>query len=91
MDTIQLLLIIILTITTILMIVVGVQLIVTLKEIRKSLLQTKKDHKLDNKQTQKDNTHKKNHLSIHAVMGRINSLSPKLNEKNKKFFIKAKH
>jgi hypothetical protein len=90
MDSIQFLLIAILMITTILMIVVGIQLISTLNEIRKSLKKTNdfKPDKISKHQADiKRHSNKRNYSGIHSVIDKIRVLSP-ATQKRKKFFVK---
>jgi len=92
MDNIQLLLIAILIITTILMIVVGMQLILTLSEIRKTFktnglrLEKVNKHEINAKKI----PDKKKYSGIHSIIDKIRILSPESHIKRKKFFVKDK-
>jgi hypothetical protein len=83
-------LIAVLMITTILMIVVGIQLVSTLNEIRKSLKTTNnlKPDKTNKHQTDiRKHSDKRNYSGIHSVIDKIRVLSP-ATQKRKKFFVK---
>ena len=95
MESSQLLLIIAITITTILIVVVGLQLIFFLKELRKAIskngdimTQLEKKHVVAEKH--KGSVHHKGSPTLHAILDRIRILSPHDNSKNKRFFIKEK-
>ncbi len=93
MDSIQLLLIAILIITTILMIVVGMQLILTLSEIRKTFKKTNslKPEKVNKHETNiKKPLNKRKYSGIHSVIDKIRILLPIPHTKRKKFFVKDK-
>lgn len=97
MDTTQLLLTIILTITTVLSVVIGLQLIFVLREIRLTVkkigtfveeleeIESKKDFNPEKKQLIK-----KKHLALHTIIDKIRILSPNLSLKTKKFFVKER-
>ena len=91
MDSIQLLLVAILIITTILMIVVGMQLILTLGEIRKTFKKTynSKPEKINKHQTNiKKAFNKKKYSGMHSIIDKIRILSPISRINRKKFFYK---
>ena len=90
MDSIQLLLIAILIITTILMIVVGIQLISTLSEIRKTVkINSMKPEKINRHEVNiKKNSDKKRYSGMHSIIDKMRILSPVLHSKRKKFFVK---
>lgn len=91
MDSIQLLLIAVLIITTILMIVVGMQLILTLNEIRKTFKKTNnfKPEKINKHEIKiKKSFDKRKYSGIHSVIDKIRILSPGSHIKRKKFFVK---
>lgn len=97
MDTTQFLLTIILTITTVLSVIIGLQLVFVLREIRLTVkkigtfvedlenIELKKDVSPEKKQL-----FKKKHLALHSIIDKIRILSPNLSVKTKKFFIKEK-
>lgn len=93
MDSIQLLLIAILIITTILMIVVGMQLILTLSEIRKTFKKTNsfRPEKVNKHEVNiKKSFDKRKHSGIHSVIDKIRILLPVSRTRRKKFFVKDK-
>jgi len=93
MDSIQLLLIAVLIITTILMIVVGMQLIITLNEIRKTFKKTNdlKPEKANKHETNiKKSFNKRKYSGIHSIIDKIRILSPVSHSKRKKIFVKDK-
>ncbi|MBI5127432.1 hypothetical protein HZA76_03165 [Candidatus Roizmanbacteria bacterium] len=95
MDTTQFLLTIILTATTVLMVVVGLQLIFVLREVRKTVkkigvfvdeieqIESKKETSDHKKQTVN-----KKRLALHSILDKIKFLSPTLSSKSKRFFVK---
>ena len=97
MDTTQFLLTITLTITTVLLVITGLQLVFVLREVR---LTVKKIGSfvddLDNVESKKETTPekkqliKKKHLALHSIIDKIRILSPNLSLKTKKFFVKEK-
>jgi hypothetical protein len=97
MDTTQFLLTLTLTITTVLLVIIGLQLVFVLREIR---LTVKKIgnfvNELENidirKDVSPDKKHiiKKKHLALHSILDKIRILSPNLSLKTKKFFVKEK-
>ncbi|GAB4219210.1 MAG: hypothetical protein Fur009_4220 [Candidatus Microgenomates bacterium] len=94
MVTEQLLLIIIITTSTFLMIVVGIQLIFILKEIRlmiKKISYSIDDVKLSENETHKkeiNHKHLKKYSTINTILNKISLFSPKLAQKSKKLFVK---
>jgi len=92
MDTTQFFLSIILTITTILLIIIGVQLIFILKELKKTIKKTGKfviDSEIVTASDKKDHHQKKQfvekkHSSFYSLLQKIKILSPP-NPKTKKF------
>lgn len=79
------------------MIVVGLQLIFVLKELRKTIKKigdfTDELNEMDSKKEishQKKQLINKKHSSLHSILDKINILSPHLTSKTKKFFIKEK-
>lgn len=95
MDQTEIITLIILTITTVLMIFIGVQLISLIKELRKTI--KKISHSLDDENFEKNNKkihHKKNNhkklLVINSILDKIKVLSPNLQNKSKKIFLKEK-
>jgi len=79
------------TVTTILVVVTGLQLIITLKEIRQAIKKIGSDALVQNKKTHKPDRPKnsqKKPTSLIGIIGRIRTLLPAPTEKNKKFFIK---
>ncbi|MBW7959998.1 hypothetical protein H3C65_00685 [Patescibacteria group bacterium] len=97
MDTTQFLLTVVLTATTVLMVVVGIQLISVLKELRRTIKKIgifvdefdKRGEKNNPPEQQKLASHKKK-AALHSILDKINILSPTLSSKTKKFFIKEK-
>jgi len=94
MDITQVLLIIALSITTILVVAVGLQLISTLKDFRRALKKTsnfigdlEKREKKPAGKTEKTASLKKN-ISVHSIIDKIRILAPQNESKRKKFFIK---
>lgn len=97
MDTTQFLLTAVLTITTVLLIIIGLQLVFVLKEIRLTIkkigvfvddlenIESKKEVSPEKKQLIK-----KKHLALHSILDKIRILSPNLSLKTKKFFVKEK-
>lgn len=94
MESSQLLLIIAITITTILIVVVGLQLIFFLRELRRAIGKNGEviSH-LDKKHAASQKHEVSRHRSsptLHGILDRIRILSPHDNSKNKRFFIKEK-
>ncbi|MFH0979663.1 MAG: hypothetical protein V1803_01815 [Candidatus Roizmanbacteria bacterium] len=97
MDTTQFLLTAVLTITTVLLIIIGLQLVFVLKEIRLTIkkigvfvddlenIESKKEVTPEKKQLIK-----KKHLALHSILDKIRILSPNLSLKTKKFFVKER-
>lgn len=97
MDTTQFLLTAVLTITTVLLIIIGIQLVFVLKEIRLTIkkigvfvddlenIESKKEVSPEKKQLIK-----KKHLALHSILDKIRILSPNLSLKTKKFFVKER-
>ena len=97
MDTPQFLLTAVLTITTVLFVIIGLQLVFVLKEIRSTVkkigifvqdledVETKKEVSPEKKQLIK-----KKHLALHSIIDKMRILSPSLSLKTKKFFVKEK-
>ena len=90
MDSIQLLLIAVLIITTILMIVVGMQLIITLNEIRKTFNGLKPEKANKHETNIKKSFNKRKYSGIHSIIDKIRILSPVSHSKRKKIFVKDK-
>jgi len=96
MDTNQLLIIIIITITTILMTIVGIQLIFLLKELRKTIKKIGDDFDILKEEVKEKNDHQekklnnKKYLTIHSLLNKISFFSPKSPAKTKKLFVKDK-
>ncbi|KKQ24332.1 MAG: hypothetical protein US40_C0005G0006 [Candidatus Roizmanbacteria bacterium GW2011_GWC2_37_13] len=97
MDTTQFLLTAVLTITTVLLIIIGLQLVFVLKEIRSTIkkigvfvedlenVDFKKEVPAEKKQLIR-----KKHLALHSILDKIRILSPNLSLRTKKFFVKEK-
>lgn len=97
MDTTQFLLTAVLTITTVLLIIIGLQLVFVLREIRLTIkkigvfvddlenIESKREVSPEKKQLIK-----KKHLALHSILDKIRILSPNLSLKTKKFFVKEK-
>ncbi len=97
MDTTQLLLTIVLTVTTVLMVVIGLQLIFVLREIRKTIKKigvfVDEIEEVESKKevpNQKKQQLQKKHLALHSILDKIKFLSPSLSMKSKKFFVKER-
>ncbi|MCL4364328.1 hypothetical protein M1328_03755 [Patescibacteria group bacterium] len=97
MDTTQLLLTVVLSVTTVLMIVVGLQLTFVLKELRKTIrkigvfvdeIEEVESNKEASSQKKQQVHHKK--MALHSILDKIRVLSPNLSLKTKRFFIKDK-
>jgi hypothetical protein len=92
MESSQLLLTIAITITTILVVLTGLQLMFVLKELRRALKESKHSIWRPDKHEEKETRHVKDHskkmVSIHSVLDKIRILAPSHSSKNKKFFIK---
>ncbi len=93
MESSQLLLTIAITITTILVVLTGLQLMFVLKELRRALKDSKKAiWKFEEKSEDKTvkHAHHKKPATMHAVLDKIRILVPSDDTKNKRFFIKEK-
>lgn len=97
MDTTQFLLTVILTVTTLLMVIIGIQLIFVLKELRKTIKKISifvddiEEAELKNDlPDHKKQTIRKKGAVLHSLMDRIKFLSPNISLKTKKFFVKEK-
>lgn len=94
MESSQLLLTIAITITTILVVITGLQLMFVLKELRKALKESKhaiwKIDKHEEKQLKHGKEHHRKSITIHSVLDKIRILSPSQTSGSKKFFIKEK-
>lgn len=91
METSQLLLTIAITVTTILVVLTGLQLLFALKELRKALKESKQSiWKLEAKEEKevKHKGHTKKQATMHSVLDKIRILVPTSTSKNKRFFIK---
>lgn len=95
MDSSQFLLTISITVTTVLVLVIGVQLIFVLRDLRKTLKKTdifiddleKKEASGENAKSKEKSSTKK-HVALHSILDKIRTLSPSSSSKAKKFFIK---
>lgn len=88
---------IILTTTTVLSVIIGLQLVFVLREIRLTVkkigafvedleeIETRKEFSPEKKQLIK-----KKNLALHTIIDKIRILSPNLSLKTKKFFVKEK-
>ncbi len=86
MDTGQLLLTISIIITTIFIVIVGIQLVFLIKDIRKSLNHPAEEHK------KKSLPHRivKKPVSLLPILDKVRFLSPNKESSRKKFFVKDK-
>ncbi|PIQ72941.1 hypothetical protein COY13_02365 [Candidatus Roizmanbacteria bacterium CG_4_10_14_0_2_um_filter_36_35] len=97
MDTTLFLLTAVITITTVLLVIIGLQLVFVLREIRLTVkkigvfvedlenIESKKEIPAEKKQLIR-----KKHLALHSILDKIRILSPSLSLKTKKFFVKEK-
>lgn len=97
MDATQFLLTVVLTATTILTVIIGLQLIFVLKELRRTIKKIGVFvDEIEHSEVKKDiGEHKKQlinkkHLALHSILDKIKILSPSLSLKTKRFFIKEK-
>lgn len=93
MDSGQLLLTIAITITTILVVLTGIQMLFALKELRRAIKKSgnmiwRLDKHQEKEPAKKD--HGKKQATIHSVLDKIRILVPSSEAKNKRFFIKEK-
>ena len=93
MDAPQFLLIVAITVTTILVVVTGLQLIFVLRELRSAI--KKNGHLLANlekkeikEEKAKEKKYQKKLSTLHSILGKIRILAPSNSSKNKRFFIK---
>lgn len=95
MDAPQFLLIVAITVTTILVVVTGLQLIFVLKELRTAIqknghLLTNLDKKEVKEEKAKEKKYQKKLSTLHSILGKIKLLAPSHSSKNKRFFIKER-
>lgn len=91
MDSSQLLLTVAITITTILVVLTGLQLLFAVKELRQAIKATgNMIWKLDRPQEKevRHKSHPKKQATLHAVLDKIRFLAPNQGNRSKKFFIK---
>lgn len=93
MDAPQFLLIVAVTVTTILVVVTGLQLIFVLRELRMAIkknghLLTNLEKKEVKEEKDKEKKYQKKLSTLHSILGKIKLLAPSSTHKNKKFFIK---
>ncbi|OGK53411.1 hypothetical protein A2970_02540 [Candidatus Roizmanbacteria bacterium RIFCSPLOWO2_01_FULL_44_13] len=93
MDAPQFLLIVAITVTTILVVVTGLQLIFVLRELRSAI--KKNGHllvNLEKKEIKEEKTKEKKYQkklsTLHSILGKIKLLVPSHSNKGKRFFIK---
>lgn len=95
MDAPQFLLIVAITITTILVVITGLQLIFVLRELRTAIkknghLLIHLEKKEDKVEKTKEKKYQKKPTTLHSILGKIRILTPSHSSKNKRFFIKDK-
>lgn len=86
------LLIVAITVTTILVVVTGLQLIFVLRELRAAIKKNGHVVSFDKKEAKdekaKEKKYQKKPSTLHSIIGKIRLLAPSSSHKNKRFFIK---